>query len=476
MIEMSFHPARRIFLRRTIGSALAAPVLASFPSLGLCDGHAEATGAHGRLVTSGKPAVLLNVREFGAVGDGVAKDTVPIQLTIERCSMLGGGEVIVPAGNYLSGALFLRSNVKLHIADGALLSGSPDMADYPLAEVRWEGRWVEGYSALLSAVECSDVAIVGPGKIVGSPAVVGRVERKTTFRLPALIEFTNCRNVQVENCQTKNYGMWSIHPTYCENISFRNVAVESGADGIDVDSCKQVTIERCDFNTTDDCISLKSGRGAEGLSIGRPTEDVFISNCTFTDVRWACIGIGSETSGGIRNVHVQHCKCLGARTFAIYIKSSVERGAFVEDIYMDDLEVTGAGQGFLRINMLNSGRHDEFPVPGKTGIPTIRNFRFSNVRVTDVPVLVQATEISPYKPLEGFTLANVAGSCGKGIFLANIRHAEIRNVKVTGFSGELLNTSHVTGAGIAGAAAIRAEDLPKVPPLVPEPTIPYRLH
>lgn len=354
--------------------------------------------------------------------------------------------------------------------------GSPDLSDYPFAEVRWEGRWIKGYSALISAMDSSNIGITGPGKIIGSSAIIGRVERKTGLRLPALLEFTNCKDVAVENCYTRNYGMWSIHPVYCQNVSFNRVTVESGADGIDVDSCMHVVIDGCTFQTSDDCISLKSGRGEEGNTIARPTEDVRISNCTFSDAHFACIGIGSETSAGIRNVQVSHCKFLSAYSFAVYIKSSIERGAFFEDIEMNDLDVSGARQGFLRLNFLNSGKKDEFPVRGLTGIPEVRNLRFTNVRVTDMPILVQGTEIDARKPLDGLILANITGTCGKGIFLANMRHADVRNVKVTGFAGSLLNTSNVSGVGLAGAAKLSEQDLPKAPTPNAAPETPYKLH
>ena len=270
--------------------------------------------------------------------------------------------------------------------------------------------------------------------------------------------------------------MWSIHPVYCENVTFKNVAIQSGADGIDVDSCKHVVIDGCEFGTGDDCISLKSGRGAEGNIINRPTEDVRISNCTFADSHFACVGIGSETSAGIRNVHIDHCKCTAARTHALYIKSRPGRGAFVEDIFVNDFEASGAQQGFLRLNNLNSGKQDEFSVPGDEGIPAFRNFQFSNIRVKDIPVLVKADEIHPRKPLIGFSLTNVTGTCGAGIILANMRNAVIRNIKVTGFSGPLVSLDNVTGSGLAGAAKIDPAKLPKVPDPVPAPSSPYQLH
>ena len=269
----------------------------------------------------GGPKVALNVKDYGATGDGKTNDALALQLTIERCAALGGGEVVVPAGDYSTGALALRSNVVLHLEDGASLLGTSDMADYPIAEVRWEGRWIKGYSAFISAVDCENFGITGPGKIVASPAIRGRVERATGMRLPALLEFTNCRNVNVQDCFTSQSGMWSIHPVYCQNVTFKNLTVNSGADGIDVDSCRHTVIDGCTFDTSDDCISLKSGRGEEGYTINRPCEDVRISNCTFNDRFFACIGIGSETSAGVRDVVIEHCKCVGARTQAIYIKS-----------------------------------------------------------------------------------------------------------------------------------------------------------
>jgi hypothetical protein len=471
---------RREVLKSVAQGAMAAPIAASLAG---CAHMGAATGAAGSQPTAPDaegnanpgPAVKLNVKDYGATGDGKTKDTLALQLTIERCSLLGGGEVVFPAGDYAAGALALRSNVTLRIEDGASLLGSGDMGDYPIAEVRWEGRWIKGYGAFISATDAENIGIAGPGKIMASDAIRGRVDRKTGMRLPALLEFTNCRNVSVENCFTSQTGMWSTHPVYCENVSFKNVVFHSGADGIDVDSCRHVTIDSCTFETSDDCISLKSGRGEEAYTINRPCEDVRILNCTFNDKNFACIGIGSETSAGVRNVVIEHCKCVGARSHAIYIKSRPGRGAFVENITVNDFEASGAKQGFLRLNNLNSGKQDEFPVPGDAGIPLFREFHFSNIRVTDLPMLVQATEIHPRKPLVGFSLTNVTGTCKAGIALANMKNVVIRDVKITGFDGPLLSISNVTGSGLAGAATIDPAKMPKVPAPVPEPEKPYEL-
>ncbi|WP_165185764.1 glycoside hydrolase family 28 protein [Caulobacter soli] len=414
----------------------------------------------------------LDPRDFGAKGDGTTKDTVALQTTLDRCAVLGGGQVVVSAGVYLTGALRLGSNTALVLDEGATLQGSPDLADYPVVQVRWEGRWTPGYVGLIWAQGARDVAIAGKGRILGSKAIPGRVDKVNGLRHPALLEFVDVQGLSVTDVYTEQNDMWSIHPVYCDDVLFRGVTVKGGADGIDVDSCRRVVIERCDFDTVDDCISLKSGRGMEGNVIGRPTEDVRISDCVFRDHRWACIGIGSETSGGIRKVLVERCQCLAAYTFAIYIKSRPGRGAFIEDIVMRDLEVSGAQGGFLRLNFLDSGKQDPFPVAGLEGVPTVRDFTFERIKVTDAPVLVEAVNIHPDKPLDGFTLRNVTGTAGKGMSLANMRNVTLDKVDVTVASGPKLSISSVTGRGLAGAATLPPTVKP-APVLAADPA--YRL-
>jgi polygalacturonase len=381
----------------------------------------------------------------------------------------------VPLGNYLTGAIALRSNTLLRLEANAIISGTNDFAEYPVTQVRWEGKWIPGRVGLLYAVGASNIGVVGPGRIVGNPELGGRPTAQSPLRHPALIEMIGCRDVRLEDFSTSYRLMWSIHPTNCEDVQIRGLNIRStggNGDGIDIDSCRRVRIENCDIASGDDCIAIKSGRGSEAYQLLQTCEDIVISNCTMADSIFACIGIGSETSGGIRNVRVEHCKFTEAKTFAFYIKTRVGRGAFIEDIVADDLDVAGTGGGFLSFNLLSSGLQDQDPVPGVEGIPTVRNFRFSNVRVKDCPQLVDGTRIHPDKPLDGFSLSDVTGDCKKGIALANVKNAEIRNVKVTGFDGSLLSTHNVTGKGLEGATAI---DGPKLPDPVPAPAEPYRL-
>ncbi|UIJ45637.1 glycosyl hydrolase family 28 protein [Sphingomonas cannabina] len=453
--------------RRTVLAAAGALAAGAGPLLA----RSRIEPARPKPTTPAANGVRLDPRDFGARGDGIARDTAAVQQALDRVAVLGGGEVVLAGGTFLTGAIRIGSDTTLRIEEGATLQGSPDVRDYPVTQVRWEGRWIPGHIGLVWAQDARNVALAGKGRIVGSPAIRGRVAT-SGLRHPALLEFVGVQGLNVTDLDTQQNDMWSIHPVYCEDVLFRGLTVKGNADGIDVDSCRRVAIEHCDFDTVDDCISLKSGRGMEGSMIGRPTEDVTIADCTFRDHRWACIGIGSETSGGIRRVLVERCKCLLAYTFAIYLKSRPGRGAFIEDITMRDLEVSGAGNGFLRLNFLDSGKQDQFPVPGMDGVPRLANFTFERIRVKDVPVLVEAVNIHPDKPLDGFTLRDVTGTCGKGIALANMRGVRIEHVEVSGFAGPKLAAANVAGRGLDDAA-------PLVPPERPAPVLaaepPYRL-
>jgi polygalacturonase len=295
------------------------------------------------------------------------------------------------------------------------------------------------------------------------------------LRHPALIECIRCRDVQFEDFSTDYRLMWSIHPTNCENVSIRNLTIRTtggNGAGLDIDSCKHVRIDGCDIATGDDCIALKSGRGSEAYALMQTCEDIQITNCKLADSTFACIGIGSETSGGIRNVRIENCQFAHAQTFAIYINTRVGRGAFIEDISASDLDVSGAVGGFLRCNALTSGLQDESPVTGDEGIPSLKNFRFSNIRLHDCPILADVTGIHPSKPLDGFSLTSVSGNCTKGIALANVRNAEVRAISVTGLTGPLVSTVNVSGSGLEAAASL---DPPRVPEPIPAAAAPYAL-
>ena len=228
----------------------------------------------------------------------------------------------------------------------------------------------------------------------------------------------------------------------------KDLNIRRACDGIDLASCRNVRSAGCDIDTGDDAISLQSGRRLNDARLGKPCKEIVIAHCTLGGLHWACSGIGSETSGGIRNVRIDHTKFVHSRTHAIYIKTRTGRAGVIENITGDDLDV--ADGGFLRINLTTAGNAStvDDSVEGDLGFPLGRNFSFSNVRVTNVTTLAEAVQIAPEKPLQGLSLVNVTGTCAKAISLANITRAALRDIRVTGYAGPFLTQTNVQGAGL----------------------------
>ncbi|MBN1568071.1 MAG: right-handed parallel beta-helix repeat-containing protein [Acidobacteria bacterium] len=398
-----------------------------------------------------KPKSSFDVRDFGAAGNGTEKDTSAFQKALDACAVSGGGEVVVPAGKYLIGSIQMGNRTILRLEKNSILTGSPDLADYPIMDIRWEGRWQQGHRALIYAGNVDHTGIIGPGRIEGNRAVAfGK-----GLRGAPVLEPISCNDLRWEDFSVTHDGTWATHPTYCANVVIRNLHIRNTRDGIDVDSCKNVRIEGCDIDTGDDAISLKSGRGMNGARIGIPTENVLITRCVLGGGWFACIGIGSETSGGIRNVRIEKTRFTHSGTQAIYIKTRTGRAGVIENITGEDLDV--ANGGFLKINATSGGNQStpDDTVEGDLGYPIIRSIRFSNVRLKDVTTLVDAIKIAPEKPICGLTLTDITGTCKKGIILSNIRDAVLRGIRVTGFSGPLLAIENTTGSGIRGAVPLK---------------------
>jgi len=405
------------------------------------------------------PKASYNVRDFGAKGDGETKDTVAFQKALDTCAVNGGGQVDVPAGNYLIGSIQLGNQTILRLEQNSQLTGSPDLDDYPIIDIRWEGRLEKGHRSLIYAYNVENIGVVGPGTILGDR---GPAASNTEPRGSEMIEPIDCHGVRLEGYGINQPGNnWNTHPTYCTDVMIKNVNLASGRDGIDVDSCKNVLITGCDINTGDDSISIKSGRGMDGARLGIPTEDVLITHCTLLDRTFACLGIGSEISGGVRNLRIEHCKLTSPRSAVIYLKTRIGRAGVNENISGEDLDILSGD--FLRINLTRGGNSNtaDDPVDGLIGYPTGRNISFSNVRVA-CNTLVQANEISAKRPLEGLHLSNITGTCTKGMNIANANGVELKDIKVTGFDGALLSVANVTGTGLEGAVTVD-------PPVDPAP-------
>jgi len=392
-----------------------------------------------------KPA--LDVRDFGAKGDGITKDTAAIQKALDACATAGGGSVLVSDGTFLTGSLILGANTTLEIAARASLMGSADIADYPLVNIRWEGEFREGHRALLSAANAANLTITGGGAIFGPPAVLSKLRNP---RGPVLIELTGCTNAVLDNFTTQYQQLWSIHILFCKNLLVRGLTIRSvgaNGDGIDVDSCDGVIVEHCDINTGDDAISLKSGRGLAAQNLARPTQNVVIRDCRLHSSIYAALGFGTEMSGGIRNVKLQNCVVSGKQN-AIFIKSRDGRGGYMENISGENLTVLKSPT-FIGFDLLNKGIAASDPVPGDVEKwARVQNISFKNVRVQDVTMLVAGKNIPAARPVDGFTLTDIAGTCARGIALANMTNVKLSGIHVTGFDGPLISTENVQGTGL----------------------------
>jgi polygalacturonase len=388
-----------------------------------------------------------DVRAFGATGDGKTKDTAAFQKALDACAAAGGGTVFVSSGVYLIGSIVIHSNTTLQLDGRANLVGSPDVEDYPVVRVRWEGEFAPGHRALISAEKAGHIAITGRGAIFGPPLTVSRLRNP---RGPVLIEFLECTDVTLDGFATQYQQLWSIHPVFCRKLVVRDLTIRSisaNGDGIDVDSCQDVLVERCDINTGDDALALKSGRGREAVRLVRPTQDVVIKDCTLVSSIFAGLAIGTELSGGIRNVRVENC-IISGRQNGIFLKSREGRGGFIEDVTAENL-VINRSPTFLAISLLNKGIAASEPVPGNVEKWTrLRHLRFDHVQVNNVADLVLAQNVPAALPVDGLALSDIRGTCSRGLALANMTNVALAKIAVTGYQGPWLVATNVQGAGL----------------------------
>jgi len=415
-----------------------------------------------------KSPIQFNVRDYGAKGDNATKDTDAFQKALDACAAAGGGEVVVPAGNYLIGSVEIHSNTTLHLDKDVFVIESPDIADYPLITGRFEGATTQVHRGMIFANNADHIAITGPGGFVPTSAL-GTLRNP---RAPVTIETMECKDVVFDGFSLQydrpaNTQIWCIHPNYCTNVVIKGLYIRSqgtNGDGIDVDSDSNVVVENCDISAGDDAISIKSGRGMDAVRIGRPSENILVKDCTLRSVHFAALGFGTEISGGVRNVTVANCTISGVQN-AVFIKSRDGRGGYMDNISLDNITVDQSPT-FVGIDLMSKGNAASEQVPGDIEQWThVQNLSFTNIKVNNVRSLVETQTsragpgVSPKRPIEGLTLANITGTCQKGITLTNIVNANFSGITVTGFTGNLLNLTNVTGTGLddptqtAGAAA-----------------------
>ena len=330
------------------------------------------------------------ITAFGAVGDGAASCTTAIRRAIAACRAAGGGRVVVPKGRFLTGAIRLESGVNLHVADGGVLAFSGDPQEYlPVVFTRWEGVELMNYSPFIYAFKAENIAVTGPGTLDGQAGpdqwwnwrgagaagsarqtaartrliemqargvpVAERVFGAGSFLRPNFIQPYRSRKVLIDGVRIINSPMWEIHPVLCQSVTVRNVTIESHGpnnDGCNPESCRDVLIEDCFFDTGDDCIALKSGRNADGRRLATPVENVVIQNCTMKDGHGGVV-IGSEISGGARNIFARNCEMSSPNLDrALRIKTNSVRGGVVEHVYMRDVRVGQVADAAIRINFM----------------------------------------------------------------------------------------------------------------------------
>ena len=341
-----------------------------------------------------KPPVFpkhdFSITKYGARAGGESDSTEAIRKAIDACARAGGGRVVVPAGTFLTGAIHLKSNVNLHVSEGATLKFSTDPSKYlPVVYTRWEGTELMNYSPFIYAFEQRNIAITGKGTLDGSasddnwwkwarrqgstpaPAspdvrrlremgnsnvpVSQRVFGAGHYLRPTFIEPYRCRDILIEGVSIINSPFWEIHPTLSQNITVRGVNIKSHGpnnDGCDPESSKDVLIEDCVFDTGDDCIAIKSGRDDDGRRVGVASENIIIRKSTMKDGHGGVV-IGSEISGDCRNVFVEDCKMDSPNLDrALRFKSNAIRGGTIENVFMRNVEVGRVSEAILTIDLL----------------------------------------------------------------------------------------------------------------------------
>lgn len=403
---------------------------------------------------------ILNILSFGAVGDGKTLNTKFIQDAIDSCS--DGGTVYIPSGKFITGALYLKSNMTLHLDDGAVLFGSGDIKDYPLCKYRFEGLETLCYSSLINTKTTNkrleNITISGNGTIDANGSVLRKREVTENRGKPGrAICLRNTDNVYLKDITVRQSPAWCVHLIYCNNISVNNVKIhtkydENGnqysgimnGDGLDPDSSSNVYIFNSMIASQDDCIAIKSGRNEEGRKVGISSENIRITNCCFRS--GFGVAVGSEMSGDVRNVLVQDCDF--KNTFSIgSVKSPRGRGGIIENIIYDNVCLENRGTGLSDCEWFRGGLYvdqfyshvnfdpnalEEF----NEGTSIIRNITFKNVSLdTDGGNAIYLAGL-PESPLYNIHLENITASGKYGMKANNIRGLIMNNVSVVSMEDE----------------------------------------
>ena len=411
-------------------------------------------------VCTGKAGAVIDVTDMGAVGDGRTLNTQAIQAAIDACP--AGGTVKVPEGYYRTGALFLKSDMTLQLDEGAVVLGSEDTADYPVYRGQFEGKQQMMYASLLNLVpHCAgyvmgderlhDVKITGRGviKANGQALFTRELAEKAGIR-GRNIYMANVDRVYIQGVTIRESPAWCLHLLYCTQVTINDIRLQTkfdeegrpfdiyNGDGIDPESCLDVNIVHSGISSQDDCIALKSGRDAEGRAMGKPTERVRISNCHFHN--GFGVALGSEISGGIRDVLVQDCTF--ENSFSVgSIKAPRGRGNVVENALFENLTLINRSEeyhdcrwfrGGINVDMFYSVEEADFDtaMPFDEGTPAFRNIVFQNIDLETVGGNAIFISGLPESPVKKLTLRNVRAKGRYGLQVHHVEELTLENVVV----------------------------------------------
>ncbi len=455
---------------------------------------------------AGAAAPVFNIQDYGARGDGTTPATEAIRAAIQAAKAAGGGTVLVPAGRYVTGPIELVSNLVLEIGAGATLrfpamvlpftpgreQGVECLTPVPLIGGRnLENVTITGRGVLttdnaewLKLMSRSKASGSDPGSAFGAawerllqslevktPATQAEYLAAAPELRPSFVRVMDSKNVLIEGVHFVGSSMWTIHLLYSDNIVVRDVIIETypgvHTDGIAIDSSRNVRISNCYIDTGDDGIVLKSGKDADGRRVNRPTENVSITNCTVHHAHGA-VTLGSETSGGIRNIVASNITCDGTQEGA-RIKSRRGRGGVVEDIRFENWTMRNVGTGIDVTNfylMEGETRTSQEPVSGRT--PRFRNIVIGHMTIDGAKTAIDIAGL-PEMPIAGLRISDVIASADRGMSASHASGLELRDVQVDAARGpaflvqdspDLELAAVSTRRPVAGAPVIRLERCP----------------
>ena len=391
-------------------------------------------------------ADVYNVSDYGAVGDAQNLNTEAIQKAIDDCAAKGGGVVTFSPGVFLTGSVFIKSNVDFRVPKGTMIIGSLDINDYKKIDTRVAGIEMKWPAALINIIGQQNAAISGDGVIHGRGKVFWdkyRDMRKDydpkglrwivdyDCERPRGILVSDCSNVTVKDIVLYQPGFWSLHILYSEHVTVDNIIISNNiegkgpsTDGVDIDSSRKILVQNSNINCNDDNFCLKAGRDSDGLRVNRPCEYIVIRNCVagHGDGLFTC---GSETSGGIRNVVAYNMKGIGTK-YGLRFKSTAQRGGTIENIYLYNIEMVGVRDPFVvdlnwhpaySTSVLPAGYDKNnipahwtkmlTPVDAKSGMPKFKNVYFENVVATDASTCIKVAGLKE-STIDGFNFKNVS--------------------------------------------------------------------